>query len=347
VFAERIDPAERYLKRGMFTMKTRMFALAAIAALAAGSALATDATLLGMVPADAKVIAGFRASQAMASPFGQFVLSRMQPAGAEGLQKLTAATGFDPRHDVSEVLIATASPGTHNQGIVAVRGVFDPARIQSAATAHGCTMSTVMGVTMFTAAHGGNDGALALPDATTAMLGDVDSVKAAIARYRSSAKPADELQKKVQSASQDASGAANDFWFVTLAPLSEIVPQAPATASGAAPQNMHAFQSVQQASGGIRFTSENVRLGAQLVMRSDQDAQSIADVVRFLVTMVQSNRQKNPAAGTAASLLDTMTLNTSANVARVALVLPEAQVEQLLNAMAQHKQAESQPTRAN
>jgi hypothetical protein len=325
-------------------MKTPMIALAALAALAAGSALAADATLLGLVPPDAKVVAGVRVSQVKASAFGQFALSRLQPGGQEGMEKLIAATGFDPRRDVSEILVASASPGTHNQGIIAVRGVFDPARIQDAAISHGCTMSTVLGVTMFTAADAPG-GALALPDATTAVLGDLDSVKAAIGRYRGKAKLADALQSKVQTASQDSSGAANDLWFVTLAPLSELAPPAPAGSAGQ--QHMNGFQNVQQASGGVRFAADNVHLVAQLVMNSDKDAQSVADVIRFLVSMVQSNRAKDPSAGAVASLLDTMTLNTSANVTQLALVLPEAQVEQLINTMQQHKHAANQPARTN
>jgi hypothetical protein len=289
------------------------------------------------------------------SPFGQFVLSRLQPNGEEGLRKLVAATGFDPRRDVSEILLATPAPDTHAQGIIAVRGVFDPARVQSAATAHGCTSSTVLGITMFTAGNAGTVGALALPDATTAILGDVDSVKAAIGRYRSKAKPSDDLRKKVQAASQDASGAANDVWFVTLVPLSEFAPKAPEASPGAAPptgpggvpQNIAAFQTVQQASGGIRFTADNVRLAAQLVMRSDKDAQAMADVIRFLVTMVQAHRERDPATGNLTSLLDTVTLNTNANITQVALVLPEAQAEQLLNTLHPHGHAEKRPPRAN
>ncbi len=324
-------------------MKTPMIALAALAALTtAGSAMAADSTLLGLVPPDAKVIAGIRVSTVKASPFGQFVLSRLHPESQEAFQKLIAATGFDPRRDVSEILLATGSPFSRVEGIVVLRGVFDPARIQSAATSHGCTTSTVMGVTVFSAGDAGV-GALALPDATTAMLGDVDSVKAAIARYRSKAKPSEDLQKRVQAASLDATGAANDFWFVTLVPLSDFAPQ-PAPGAPGSPQ-MNALQTVQQASGGARFTADNVSVAAQLTMRSDKDAQSMADVIRFFAGMLQSSHHKGPNADptmdTVTSLLSTMTINTNANVTQVALVLPEAQLEQLVNMMQQHRHAEN------
>jgi hypothetical protein len=82
-------------------------------------------------------------------------------------------------------------------------------------------------------------------------------------------------------------------------------------------------------------------------MRSDKDAQAMADVIRFLVTMVQAHRERDPATGNLTSLLDTVTLNTNANITQVALVLPEAQAEQLLNTLHPHGHAEKRPPRAN
>jgi hypothetical protein len=51
--------------------------------------------------------------------------------------------------------------------------------------------------------------------------------------------------------------------------------------------------------------------------------------------------------GNLTSLLSAMTLNTNTNVTQVALVLPEAQVEQLLNALQQHRHAENRTPPAN
>jgi len=323
-------------------MKHPMLVFAAAAALFTGSALATDATLLTLIPPDAKVIAGVRAAQAASSPLGQFVLSRMGP-GAQGLQSLIKASGFDPTHDVSELLVATATPGTRGQGIISARGVFDPAKIDSLAKAHGCTSASIMGITTYKGCAGASNGALALPDPTTAVLGDADSVSAAISRYRSRTAPSDALQKQIQAASVDASGALNDLWFLSLVPLSDLNPPPPADSAGATThQNMNAFQKVQQASGGVRFTPESVRVAGQLVMQTDKDAQAMADILRFLASMIQSNSQKNPTVGTLASVLSALNLTTNANVTQVALAVPEAQVEQLLNTLQQqHRHAES------
>ncbi|HTP88955.1 MAG TPA: hypothetical protein VMJ34_18515 [Bryobacteraceae bacterium] len=331
-------------------MKNRMIALAAMAAFAAGSALATDSTLLGLVPPDAKVVAGVQVATAKASPFGQFVLSKLHPEGQAIFQQLEDATGFDPRRDVSELLMSLNGSvfGATRQGLLVASGVFDPARIQSAAAAHGCTVSEVMGVTVY-AAPGNANAAVALPTPTMGILGDMDSVKGAIERYRSKAQPSDDLQKRADAASVDSSGAPNDFWFVTLAPLSEFAPKPPEGTENKTPQ-LNAFQSVQQASGGARFKADNVSLAAQLVMRSDKDAQSMADVIRFVAGMLQSSRHKDPDANAAIALLNTLTINTNANVTQVALVLPEAQLEQLLNTLQQHhtsRHAENRPLHIN
>ena len=84
---------------------------------------------------DVKVVAGVNVDQAKNSPFGQFMLSRMQ-AGEGGLGKLTGATGFDPRRDLREILMGTVGqPG--QKGLVLARGTFDATRIFEAARSAG------------------------------------------------------------------------------------------------------------------------------------------------------------------------------------------------------------------
>src|SRR5260370_41450994 len=80
----------------------------ALFCLAAGQALmlAADRSLLSLVMPDAKVIAGAQVVRVKNSPFGNFVLSHMQLDDPD-FQKFMAATGFDPRRDLSELIIAS------------------------------------------------------------------------------------------------------------------------------------------------------------------------------------------------------------------------------------------------
>ena len=101
----------------------------------AGLLSAADPQLMNLLMPSAKVVAGVNVGQAKNSPFGQFLLSRVQ-SGDPGLAKLTTATGFDPRRDLTEVLMATAGQAGQ-QGLVLARGTFNAEQILNAATAAG------------------------------------------------------------------------------------------------------------------------------------------------------------------------------------------------------------------
>src|ERR1700758_1458318 len=71
-----------------------------------GVLFAADPLLLNLVSPDAKVVAGVNVEQAKGTQFGQYVLNQMQTGDAH-LQELVALTGFDPRRDVRELLVAS------------------------------------------------------------------------------------------------------------------------------------------------------------------------------------------------------------------------------------------------
>jgi len=96
------------------------------------AALAADPTLIGLVMPDAKILTGVQVDRSQASPFGQYVLAKTQ-FNDPGFLKFIADTGFDPRHDLREIVAATG--GTEQNSIVLGRGSFQPAKIAAAATA--------------------------------------------------------------------------------------------------------------------------------------------------------------------------------------------------------------------
>src|SRR5947208_5022303 len=102
---------------------------------------AADPMLLNLLMPGAKIVAGINVDQAKRTQFGQYVLDQMQTADAH-MQELVALTGFDPRRDVRELLVATdgtiSADGTPSKtGLALARGTFDVARIIGAATQHG------------------------------------------------------------------------------------------------------------------------------------------------------------------------------------------------------------------
>src|SRR5437764_1966864 len=181
-----------------------------------------DPILLNLVMPDAKVIAGVNVEQAKGTQFGQYVLNQIQTNDTD-MQKLITLTGFDPRRDVREVLVASDGAPQTKVGLALARGNFDVAKIMAAATTQGkdVVTETYAGVTILEdnkATHG-----IAFLDSTTVIGGDLASVKGAIDR-RSNAQPlpAALLVKINQwSTSQDA-------WGISVVPPASFVPAQPA-----------------------------------------------------------------------------------------------------------------------
>ncbi len=306
---------------------TKLSRFAILLALPLG-AFAADPGLLQMVMPDAQVVAGLQVDSAKGSPFGQYVLAHLSVNDTK-LGEFTSETGFDPRHDVSEIVIASnwKSSSPDNHWIVAAHGAYNVAKITSSVQAKGGVVTPYQGVNVVTLPEASNPQVatgIAFLDNSTALVGDLVSVKAAIDRKQSNA-PADAtVLAKAQLVS-----AKNDFWFVTLVPLSNFAgSMSNPNLSGAMQGNLLA--AINQASGGIRF-GDTVTISAEAVTRSEKDAQALVDVLKFFAGLVQLNRQQNPAAGQVATLLDTLQTSTSGNITNMSLAIPEQQLEQLLN----------------
>src|SRR5579871_6082322 len=240
------------------------------AALLTGSLFAADPELLNLLPPDTMAAAGINVGQAALSPFGQYLLLQSQQSADAGLQKLVESTGFDPRRDLREILVAmNTQPGAHS-GIIVARGVFDIPRIIEASLASGATAETYKGVQTVQGPSNGHD-TLAFPDSTMAIVGDPVNVRAAIDRKLSSAPANPALVSAVSRAS-----AGEDAWFTIIVPLSQL--QAAPSAPGA--QDPFAMlNKVQQASGGIKFGA-NVVVTVKAICQSAPDAAALSETLK-------------------------------------------------------------------
>ena len=283
-----------------------------------------DSGLLALVPADSSVLSGVDVDQAKKSVYGRYMLSQMTVDDA-GFQKFIADTGFDPRRDLSQVLSATSGDSTSNKTVILGRGSFNPGKVANAAQADGATLVKYKGMDLVV--HTGTDmtGALAFLDATTAVMGYLDAVKAVVDRWGSATPvlPAAVVTRIT------ALAAANDGWF-----LSTVSPATFFSGKIANPKvgpmlEAGLMQSVLSGSGGLKFTATGATIGAQAVARSDKDAAALADVIRFFVNIVQSSQGTGPEAATFASLLDTLQLSTQGATMSLVLNIPEATLEQM------------------
>lgn len=322
----------------MTAFRTISCRFAVLLLLPLGAFAAADPTLLQLVMPDAQAIAGLQVTQAKNSLFGQYVLSHMSLNEAN-LDEFVSESGFDPRQDVSEIVIASNSKSNtaDSRWLVVAHGTFKVAQITSAAQANGAVPTTYQGVNLMTHAAASSSqlpAAFGFIDANTAVAGDLASVKAAIDRKQSGASTGSSLLADVQQVSAN-----NDFWFVTLVPLANFSNKIPDSNLGGATQG-NLLAGINQASGGVHF-GDTVTISAQAVTRSDKDAQALVDVVRFFAGMAQLNRQNNAGAGQLATLLDGLQTSTSGNTTNISLAVPEQQLEQLLNSQQPHRRRAS------
>jgi hypothetical protein len=286
-----------------------LIAFGVCAGLAMGGGV--DAGLLSLAPPDSKILIGIQVSQAQASPIGQYLMSQL-PLSATN--PAMAAAGFDPRRDLREVLGAS---GEGSSMVLLGRGTFQPERISKAAVAAGAVSSTYRGVAMLTFNGTKPAGSLAFLDGSTVTAGDTMAVKAVLDRRAAKGVFNGTL---AESARQISS--ANDAWVVTLAPPASM---AAGVQGGEMIQNL--LQAALQLSAGVKFAATEVTVSAEVLARSAPDAQSMTDLLKFLVAMVPSQGAPN---AKAPSLADSAKISSTGSTVHVVITMPEQQVEQLI-----------------
>jgi hypothetical protein len=281
------------------------------------AAFAAETPLLSLVDPAAKVIGGMHVDRTLASPLGRYLLSQMNDSDVE-FRKFVDMTGFDPRRDVREVLMATADTSRKN-GFVAARGVFNGVRILQAAQSHGGTSTMYNGVQVTTSKNGQW---LAILDGSTALMGDQDLVKYAIDhRGGTSAGPTSALAQKAATLASR-----HDGWLATVGALTP--PVTGKTESGPMPTSAM-LAGILETSGGIDFGAV-VRITAEAVTRSEKDAQALTDVLRFMVTMMRSSAENNPEAQKLEPFLNSLNLTAQASTVKVSFAVPESDLEQMI-----------------
>ncbi len=288
---------------------------------AASVAGAADPVLLNLVSPDAKIAAGADLSQFLASPFGRFLFSQAQSSEPQ-IQQFIQATGFDPLHDLQEVLVASSGTPKASRGLILAKGIFDPSRLAAFAQKSGATVQTYHGVQVMTGKQK-SDGWFAFMDTATAVLGDPQSVQAVIDRRGSGAGPDPKLRAKIDKASS-----MYDFWMVSIVPPSELAGDVSQQQLNSVMQG-DVLKGVLETSGGIKF-GPDILISGEVLTRSDKDATALADVVRFFAGLAQMSVQKDPKAAASLAFLQKLQLTTQGNLTLLSLMVPEADLENFI-----------------
>lgn len=286
------------------------------------SAFAADQALLKMLPSDSMFVAGINADQIRTSRFGQFLLDQLK-SEEQNMEKFISMTGFDPRRDLQELVVASNDARGKGNALVVARGRFDANRISQFARTSGASSTFYKGVEVLTGNDKGgkSNGWIAIVDATTALAGEQEAVKAAIDRR---AMGGTGMKAETLAKINDLS-TRYDAWMVSASLerlADDVKPEVAQTMHG------NLMAGMQSVLGGVRFGA-NVELMAEATMRSEKDAQAMVDVVKFLTGMMQLNSEDQKAAEFA-KLLDKMVLKSTGNQFRLTMTLPEDMVESML-----------------
>lgn len=287
---------------------------------------AADTGLLALLPSDAQTVASVNVDSSRSSGFGQFMLRQMA-SNDSGFQDMVQQTGFDPRKDLQTVVFAGFPSTEKGKGrfLMLARGVFNEQMIASHATAKGMTPSDFGGTTVLVSS-GTTPAGLAFPETGLAAFGDLASVQQVLNNRANPVVLADALQAQIKSVSAN-----NDAWFASTVPGTNLMSHLPQGAGpmGNSQQGSQLMQAVVQSSGGVRF-GDTVQMSLQAMTRSDKDAVSLTDFIRFISSAVQMQRQNDPRAAILAPAMDSMTLRADGRQVYTSLSIPEADFERLL-----------------
>jgi hypothetical protein len=310
-------------------MKTQLLTATLFTAFA-GVLPAADPMLLNLVMPDAKVIAGVNVQQAKGTQFGQYILNQMQTPDAH-MQELIALTGFDPRRDVRELLVASSGFPEGKTGLALASGTFDVAQITAAATQHGAVTELYNNTTIIEDPK--QQGGLAFISPGIVAAGDLASVKGAIDRQTMAQPlPADLLLKISQwSTSQDAWG------ISAVPPTSLLMPGA----NGAPNPMLSAVGTVQRAAGGVKFGAQVVFSG-EATADTAQNAQTLSDLIKLMINIAQMQVGTDP---NAAALVKSVNVTASGNVIKASASLPQDMFIQMLSPKGSEIQRHTGPRR--
>ena len=293
-----------------------LLAIALVAPLRA----AIDPALLQLAPPDSRILIGMQLPRVLASPFGRFALAQMPDQNAILLQ-LAAATGFDLRRDLAEVLIA--GPGHRGKllrdSVVLARGSFQTDRLLAFAGKIHATVETYSGLPLITPADAGAS-TVAILDSSTLAVGSPAELKGIVNRRAQRFFFSGALADKARVASADA-----DAWAVTETPLASFVR---ATSGGVWPAAF--LQSVVESTVGLRFGLAGIDVSADALTHSPQEATALAGLFKALTGMMK---------GSQSGLLQTARFSTGGASTRISLTVSEEDLERAFPVTAQKRAA--------
>lgn len=248
--------------------------------LVAGTAFAADVTLPDCIPSDTNVVFGVSVRNLLDSPVLKSFQSDVQKMSTDLMKggplpvlemiKSGPLPGFDPLKDVDDLIIASTAENDKAPALIVLHGRFDPKRFPGTSTSYN-------GVSIFGDDKKGNS-AVALLDESTAIVGELAQLRAAIDRRGSPSGVNPALTEHVHSMSGRF-----DVWGVGDLPKGYRPP------AGASEQ----FNSIDHFEFGASLR-QGLEITGELHARSPKDAAKWAESMKMIETMLKAQ----PSSGT-------------------------------------------------
>lgn len=218
-----------------------------------------DPVLASLIPADSVMLAGIRMDQVRVTTLYQKLIAQQRLPQVDDFAR---ETGFDPRRDVRELLLASNG----KDAVMMARGTFHPSRIA------GVRRSSYKGLALLTKDQGG----VALIDSTTAVAGPLPRVRALIDQYKAG--------RNGGAQTLLARAPRNQIWSVSSGfgnLFAESIPQNGNTANFA-----RIFRSLENTTASADLTN-GINGFAVGECTTEQDAKNLGDAARGLVGLAR------------------------------------------------------------
>jgi len=309
-------------RQGSNIMK-RAFLVALALSFAGGAAWAASSVSMPSMwryaHPDAKALIGIEWQRILRSPLGQEIRKKITEANPAGVKEI------DILDSVGRIFISSpgrpegTAEGEQAQGVAAIQGDFDLGKIRKLASAKTVGTSTYQEIKILELADkDGEPAALALVSPQLLLLGDKESVEAAIDHYLEG-DPAQASNPLFQRAAELS--AQNDIWVVAKA--------APGDFAGKSGKQPKFLESVRSVEAGISL-QDGLGLQLNLGATDAEKAQEMATGLKFMLGMVLASQQSK---GDGPNLAEKLHVETKESRVEMALHLKQDEVKQLIENM--------------
>jgi hypothetical protein len=264
-----------------------------------GLAAAADPAMMNLVMPDASTVMEVNIARIMASPIGSAVGEAFHQGIATGLKgdlakvppqfqdQIAALSNIDWSKEVGDIVVARG-PGKQPPTLLIVHTSLKPERMQALKAFNG-DATEYEGVPIL-ASSKPESGAIAFLDNSIVVIGQMADVKSAIdRRSRHTPLPA-ALAAQVAKYSRD------DIWLASTEIRTGPLPSPAAAKSAAGAKLVEFFEKVAGLNGGLRL-SPDFDLSADLEARTEKAAAEVAEGLRMVTGMVQSQAQNTGKGG--------------------------------------------------